>query len=140
MWRKNTHRHPMPAPERPSSPLAPIRGGLRKLLEPVGKLGRACRPTRLRDAIRLFGCAPKRPLDYLGSAGLLWAINGGRLLELHRDWAVIDLPIHGSKRIFSRRNVDPAKITLPWAKPTSSRPSAAFGRQGSGKAGRPRRP
>jgi hypothetical protein len=33
----------------------------------------------------LFGCAPKRPLDYLGSAGLLWAINGGRLLELHRD-------------------------------------------------------
>jgi hypothetical protein len=34
-------------------------------------------------------CAPKRPLDYLGSAGLVWAINGGRLLELHRDWAVI---------------------------------------------------
>ena len=25
----------------------------------------------------------KRPVDYLGSAGLLWAINGGRLLELH---------------------------------------------------------
>jgi hypothetical protein len=69
----------------------------------------------------------KRPLDYLGSAGLLWAINGGRLLELHRDWAVIDVPVHGSKRIFSRRNVDPAKITLPWAKPTSSRPPAAFG-------------
>jgi len=40
----------------------------------------------------LFGCAPKRPLDYLGSAGLLWAINGGRLVELHRDWAVIDVP------------------------------------------------
>ena len=42
------------------------------------------------DAMALFGCAPKRPLDYLGSAGLVWAINGGRLLELHRDWAVID--------------------------------------------------
>ena len=27
----------------------------------------------------LFGCAPKRPLDYSGSAGLLWAITGGRL-------------------------------------------------------------
>jgi hypothetical protein len=88
-------------------------------------------------AMALFGCAPKRPLDYLGSAGLLWAINGGRLLELHRDWAVIDVPVHGSKRIFSRRNVDPAKITLPWAKPTSSRPPAAFGRQGSRKAGGP---
>ena len=40
------------------------------------------------DAMALFGCAPKRPLDYLGSAGRIWAINGGRLLELHRDWAV----------------------------------------------------
>ena len=56
------------------------------------------------------------PLDYLGSAGLLWAINGGRLLELHRDWAVIDIPVHGSQRIFYRRNVDAAKITLPWAR------------------------
>jgi hypothetical protein len=25
---------------------------------------------------------PNRPLDYFGSAGLLWAINGGRLVEL----------------------------------------------------------
>ena len=89
------------------------------------------------DTMALFGCALKRPLDYLGSAGLLWAINGGRLVELHRDWAVIDVPVHESKRIFSRRNVDPAKITLPWAKPTSSRPPAAFGRQGSRKAGGP---
>jgi hypothetical protein len=50
------------------------------------------------DAMTLFGCAPKRPLDYLGSAGLLWAINGGRLVELHRDWAVIDLPVNRSQR------------------------------------------
>jgi hypothetical protein len=35
------------------------------------------------DAKALFGCAPKRPLDYSGSAGLLWAIKGGRLVELH---------------------------------------------------------
>jgi hypothetical protein len=68
------------------------------------------------DAMALFGCAPKRPLDYLGRAGLLWAINGGKLLELHRDWAVIDVPVHGSQRTFSRRNVDAAKITLPWAR------------------------
>jgi hypothetical protein len=40
------------------------------------------------DAIALFGCAPRRPLDYSASAGLLWAINGGRLVELHRDWAI----------------------------------------------------
>ena len=42
------------------------------------------------DAMALFGCAPKRPLYYSGSAGLLWAIHGGRLLELHRKWAIID--------------------------------------------------
>ena len=46
------------------------------------------------DAMALFGCAPRRPLDYSGSAGLIWAINGGRLAELHRDWAVIDVPVH----------------------------------------------
>jgi hypothetical protein len=73
------------------------------------------------DAHALFGCAPKRPLDYSGSAGLLWAIAGGRLVELHRDWAVIDLPVNRSQRIFYRRNVDPAKITLPWVKQASFR-------------------
>jgi hypothetical protein len=66
----------------------------------------------------LFGCAPKRPLDYSGSAGLLWTMNGGRLLELHRDWAVIDVPVTRSQRIFSRRDVDAGKIALPWTKRT----------------------
>ena len=28
------------------------------------------------DAMALFGCAPKRPLDYSGCAGLLWASSG----------------------------------------------------------------
>src|ERR1700756_597139 len=46
----------------------------------------------------LFGCAPKRPLDYSGSAGLLWALNGGKLVQLHRDWAVIDVPVNRSER------------------------------------------
>jgi hypothetical protein len=68
------------------------------------------------NAMSLFGCAPKRPLDYSGSAGLLWALNGGRLVQLHRDWAVIDVPVNRSERVFYRRNVDVAKITLPWRK------------------------
>jgi hypothetical protein len=42
------------------------------------------------DALTLFGYRPHRPLPHHGSADLLWAITGGRLLELHRDWAVID--------------------------------------------------
>ena len=66
------------------------------------------------DAMALFGCAPRRPLDYSGSAGLLWAVNGGRLVELHRDWAVIDVPVQARQRIFYRRNVEPTKISLPW--------------------------
>jgi hypothetical protein len=44
------------------------------------------------------------------------ALNGGRLVQLHRDWAVIDVPVNRSERVFYRRNVDVAKIKLPWRK------------------------
>src|SRR5262249_55263369 len=43
------------------------------------------------DTVALFGCCRHRPLDRPGGAGLLWLINGGRLVELHRDWAVVEL-------------------------------------------------
>ena len=77
----------------------------------------AARAARLGwDAIGLFGCAPRRPLDYSASAGLLWAMNGGRLVELHRDWAVIDMPLQTRQRAFYRRNVERNKISLPWTK------------------------
>jgi hypothetical protein len=66
------------------------------------------------DARALFGCHRNYPLMHLGSAGLLWAINGGRLVELHRDWAVIELPVNRSQRIFSRRDVAAGKVILPW--------------------------
>jgi hypothetical protein len=36
------------------------------------------------NALALFGCHRTRPLEHLGSAGLLWVINGGKLVELHR--------------------------------------------------------
>jgi hypothetical protein len=65
------------------------------------------------DAMSLFGCRRTLPLSYLGSAGLLWFLNGGRLVDLHRDWAVIDVPVNGSQRVFYRRNVS-AKVTFPW--------------------------
>ena len=68
------------------------------------------------DGMSLFGCAPRRPLDYSASAGLLWAMNGGRLVELHRDWAVIDMPLQTRQRVFYRRNVERTKISLPWTK------------------------
>jgi hypothetical protein len=67
------------------------------------------------DAVALFGCHPTRPLSYLRVAGLLWAINSGRIVELHRDWAVIELAVNGSRCIFERRRVDATTVTLPWA-------------------------
>jgi hypothetical protein len=66
------------------------------------------------DAVALFGCCRHRPLDRPGTVGLLWAINGGRLVELHRDWAVFELAENGSRRIFERRRVDAANVRLPW--------------------------
>ena len=66
------------------------------------------------NALGLFGCHRNRPLMYLGSAGLLWAISGGRLVELHRDWAAVELAADGSRRVFHRRRLDAANVTLPW--------------------------
>jgi hypothetical protein len=65
------------------------------------------------DARALFGCHRNYPLMHLGSAGLLWAINGGKRLELRRDWAVIELPAN-RQRTFNRRDVAAGKVTLPW--------------------------
>jgi hypothetical protein len=66
------------------------------------------------SAMALFGCRPNYPLSYLGKAGLLWHVNGGKIIELHRTWAVIDGPVNRSLRIFYRRNIAPEQITLPW--------------------------
>jgi hypothetical protein len=66
------------------------------------------------DALTLFGCCRHRPLDRPGGAGLLWAINGGRLVELHRDWAVVELAENGSRRVFERRRLEAANARVPW--------------------------
>jgi hypothetical protein len=61
----------------------------------------------------LFGCC-RRPLERLGNAGLLWAINGGRLVELRRDWAVIERASDRSRHVHHRERPKAANITLPW--------------------------
>jgi hypothetical protein len=65
------------------------------------------------DDLALFA-ARTRPLDHQGSAGLLWHVNGGRIVELHRDWAVIERAEDGSRRVHHRRRLDPRTVTLPW--------------------------
>jgi hypothetical protein len=67
------------------------------------------------DALALFGCHRMRPLEHLGSARLLWAINGGKLVELHRDWAVIERGNDKSRQIYHRRRHDKTMVVLPWA-------------------------
>ena len=65
------------------------------------------------DAMSLFGCRRTRPLQHFGSAGLVWAICGGRLVELHRDWALIERAEDRSRRVYHRRRPDAANL-LPW--------------------------
>jgi hypothetical protein len=60
------------------------------------------------DGLALFGCRRDQPLMYLGSAGLLWAINGGRLKSLRRDWATYETA-GGAEQVFHRRRVPTAK-------------------------------
>jgi hypothetical protein len=66
------------------------------------------------NALALFGCHWTRPLERLGSAGLLWAINGGKLVELHRDWAVIERAEDRSRHIHHRRSPHSPNVALPW--------------------------
>jgi hypothetical protein len=66
------------------------------------------------SAAALFGCQRSHPLSYLGNAGLLWHVDGGKVIELHRTWAVIDRPANRAPRVFSRRDVGRANIALPW--------------------------
>jgi hypothetical protein len=69
------------------------------------------------DALALFGCYRTRPLDHLVRAGLLWAVNGGKLVELHRDWAVTERADDRSRRVHHRRSLNVANTILPWLGP-----------------------
>ncbi len=62
----------------------------------------------------LFGCHPSQPLAHLGVAGLLWAVNGGRVIEVHHGWAMIEQANNGSRRNFDQRRSRQASLTLPW--------------------------
>ena len=63
------------------------------------------------DDLALFA-ARARPLDHQGSAGLLWHVNGGRIVELRHDWAVIERAEDGSRRVHHRRRLVPRTVTF----------------------------
>jgi hypothetical protein len=62
------------------------------------------------DAISLFGCNSTGPLSYLGDAGLLWFVAGGKVVGLNRRYAVI--AINGAEQVFHRRP-NSNRVTLP---------------------------
>jgi hypothetical protein len=68
-------------------------------------------PFRWSMLTSVTGQKPCGILAVLGSYGPSMA---KRLVELHRDWAVIELPANGSRRVFERRRVDAGNVTLPW--------------------------
>jgi hypothetical protein len=66
---------------------------------------------------------PKKPapnyrrLSRYDETGLIWLLRGRpvvALVELHRDWALIELGANGSRHVFERRRVDAGRVTLPW--------------------------
>jgi hypothetical protein len=44
----------------------------------------------------------------------MWTVNGGGLVELRRDWAVVELAENGSQRIVDRRRLDVRNFGPPW--------------------------
>ena len=61
----------------------------------------------------LFGCDRERPFAHVDRLGLLWLLNGGTIIELHRDRAVIETRT-GARQNYRRRPLDIGRIVLAW--------------------------
>jgi hypothetical protein len=62
--------------------------------------------------LQLFGCDRKRPF-YIPHRGLLWEVNGGRLVELHRDRAIIEVN-GGARQCYKRQPAEVGRVALAW--------------------------
>ena len=63
--------------------------------------------------LHLFGCDRKRPFARLDHLGLLWLVNGGTVVELHRDRAIIELR-SGARQSYRRRPLEVGRVVLAW--------------------------
>ena len=62
----------------------------------------------------LFGCDRERPFARIDHhLGLLWLLNGGTTVELHRDHAIIETA-GGAGQTYRRRPVEIGRIVLAW--------------------------
>jgi hypothetical protein len=62
--------------------------------------------------LQLFGCNRKRP-HYVPDRGLLWEINGGRLIVLYRDGAIIETP-RGDRLRYRRQPPKVGQVVPAW--------------------------
>jgi hypothetical protein len=63
------------------------------------------------EPLDLFGCNPKR--HHIFPLGLLWEVNGGRLIALHRDGAIIEIK-GGGRQSYRRQPVEVGRVVLAW--------------------------
>jgi len=61
----------------------------------------------------LFGCDRKRPFARIDNMGLVWFLNGGSILALHCDGAVIETRM-GARQSYRRRSPDISRVVLVW--------------------------
>lgn len=63
--------------------------------------------------LNLFGCDRERPFARLDRLGLIWLVNGGAVVELHRDRAIIERQ-GGARQCYRRRPVEVGLVVLAW--------------------------
>jgi hypothetical protein len=61
----------------------------------------------------LFGCDRERPFARIDHLGLLWLLDGGTVLEMHRDHAIIET-VGGARQTYRRRPVEVGRVMLAW--------------------------
>jgi hypothetical protein len=61
----------------------------------------------------LFGCDRERPFARVDHLGLTWLLNGGKIIELHRDRAIIETE-RGARQTYRRQPVDIGRVVIAW--------------------------
>lgn len=61
----------------------------------------------------LFGCDRGRPFARIDRAGLLWLLNGGKLVALSQETAVVETST-GARQTYYRRPLESDRVVLAW--------------------------
>jgi len=76
--------------------------------------GRADRAAALGwGPLDLFGCDRERPWARIDHQGLLWLLNGDKIVELYRDKALIETAT-SARQTYRRRPVEVGRVVLAW--------------------------